>query len=295
MCRRRRCRTLDVMTNTTTTTSTNPIRNGVDTATLFATLDAVKGDHDIADFQFRATNRWVSGTHNRVDDPRLLRRQAGDDPPAAVDLDADHPAVLVGDDHGPTPVEYVLHALAACLTAGIANIAAARGDRARRGRRPPSRATSTCSASSACPTRSATASSRSASASPSRATTPRSCARSSSSRGSARPSTTSLTNGVPVSIEVDAADPPTDRLAAGRAHRTMRHRTDTLVIGAGQAGLAAQPLPHRARRDHVVLERGRIGRALAQRDVGLAPPADAELDERPARLGRTRARIRTGS
>ena len=41
-------------------------------------------------------------------------------------FDADHPAVLVGKDNGPTPVEFVLHALAACLTAGIANIAAAR-------------------------------------------------------------------------------------------------------------------------------------------------------------------------
>jgi uncharacterized OsmC-like protein len=37
--------------------------------------------------------------------------------------------VLVGSDHGPTPVEFVLHALAACLTAGLANIAAARGVR----------------------------------------------------------------------------------------------------------------------------------------------------------------------
>ena len=35
--------------------------------------------------------------------------------------------MLVGNDNGPTPVEYVLHALAACLTAGLANIAAARG------------------------------------------------------------------------------------------------------------------------------------------------------------------------
>jgi uncharacterized OsmC-like protein len=42
-------------------------------------------------------------------------------------FDADHPPVLVGTDNGPTPVEYMLHALAACLTAGIANIAAARG------------------------------------------------------------------------------------------------------------------------------------------------------------------------
>ena len=41
-------------------------------------------------------------------------------------LDADHPAVLVGQDHAPTPIEYVLHALAACLTSGVANIAAAR-------------------------------------------------------------------------------------------------------------------------------------------------------------------------
>jgi len=41
-------------------------------------------------------------------------------------FDADHPAVLVGTDNGPTPVEFVLHALAACLTAGLANIAAAR-------------------------------------------------------------------------------------------------------------------------------------------------------------------------
>ena len=35
--------------------------------------------------------------------------------------------MLVGDDHGPTPSEFLLHALASCLTAGIANIAAARG------------------------------------------------------------------------------------------------------------------------------------------------------------------------
>ena len=40
---------------------------------------------------------------------------------------ADHPAVLVGQDRGPTPVEFLLHGLAACITAGIGNIAAARG------------------------------------------------------------------------------------------------------------------------------------------------------------------------
>jgi uncharacterized OsmC-like protein len=35
--------------------------------------------------------------------------------------------VLVGTGQGPTPVEFLLHAIAACLTSGLANIAAARG------------------------------------------------------------------------------------------------------------------------------------------------------------------------
>jgi len=44
-----------------------------------------------------------------------------------TDVDADHPAVLVGQDEAPTPAEHLLHAIAACLTAGIANIASVRG------------------------------------------------------------------------------------------------------------------------------------------------------------------------
>jgi uncharacterized OsmC-like protein len=102
------------------------MRNGVDTATLFATLDAVKQAPQAAAFQFRAHNQWLSGTHNRstiadyfgVGEERTHER--------TFVFDADHPAILVGPDHGPTPVEFVLHALAACLTAGLANIAAAR-------------------------------------------------------------------------------------------------------------------------------------------------------------------------
>jgi uncharacterized OsmC-like protein len=110
-----------------TSTVNESTRNGVDTATLFATLDAVKAAPEAARFQFRARNQWLSGTHNRstidgfygVGEERAHER--------SFHFDADHPAVLVGRDNGPTPVEYVLHALAACLTAGLANIAAARG------------------------------------------------------------------------------------------------------------------------------------------------------------------------
>ncbi len=103
------------------------VRNGVDTATLFASLDAVRGDPGIAKFQFRATNTWVSGTHNRSTIHGFYGAKQDMTHREPFTFDADHPPVLVGTDNGPTPVEYLLHALAACLTAGIANVAAARG------------------------------------------------------------------------------------------------------------------------------------------------------------------------
>jgi uncharacterized OsmC-like protein len=107
-------------------TADNPVRNGVDTAMLFATIDAVKGNNEIAKFQFRATNKWISGTHNQSTIHGFYGAMQEMEHANVHVFDADHPAVLVGSDTGPTPVEYVLHALAACLTAGIANIAAAR-------------------------------------------------------------------------------------------------------------------------------------------------------------------------
>ncbi len=101
--------------------------NGVDVTTLFATRGAVKGQPEIADFQFRARNTWLTGTHSRTvlhgfygaGEERTHHR--------ATVVDADHPEVLVGADEAPSPVEYLLHAIASCLTAGIANVAAARG------------------------------------------------------------------------------------------------------------------------------------------------------------------------
>jgi uncharacterized OsmC-like protein len=108
------------------TVTEHPMRNGVDVATLFATLDAVKANPQIAQFQFRVTNEWVSGTHNRstIDSFFGAMQELRHVEPHTYD--ADHPKVLVGEDVGPTPTEFLLHALAACLTSGIANIAAAR-------------------------------------------------------------------------------------------------------------------------------------------------------------------------
>ena len=102
-------------------------RNGIDTPTLFATLNVVKGQPELAQFQFRATNRWIRGTNSRSRIEPFKGAGGVHANKGVHEYDADHPAVLVGGDEAPTPVEFLLHAIAACITAGIANIAAARG------------------------------------------------------------------------------------------------------------------------------------------------------------------------
>jgi uncharacterized OsmC-like protein len=111
-----------------TTTAAETIRNGVDTAQLFGTLDAVKGDPSIARFQFRARNRWIDGAYNRSTIRDFFAANQEDTSRTReFVLDAGEPAILLGTDTGPNPAEYLLHALAACLTTSLVYIAAARG------------------------------------------------------------------------------------------------------------------------------------------------------------------------
>ena len=165
-------------------------RNGVNTAKLFATLDAVKAQPEAARFRFSVENRWISGTHNRNQISTFYGVGAEQQHASTFAVEADHPAVLVGGDAAPTPVELLLAALASCLTSGLGNIAAVRkitlesvesqveGDIDLRG-------------ISACPVRSATASSRSGSASRCAATRhPPNCASWWSSPWPGPPSTT---------------------------------------------------------------------------------------------------------
>jgi uncharacterized OsmC-like protein len=106
---------------------TDTIDNGVDTKRLFATLDLITAEPELAKFQFRAANRWISGAHNRSSIKDFYGAGGEDTSRAeAFQLDAGEPEVLLGTDTGPNPVEYLLHALAACLTTAIVYTAAAR-------------------------------------------------------------------------------------------------------------------------------------------------------------------------
>lgn len=108
-------------------TSSTTTRNGVNVEALFGALDAVKAQPEAAKFQFRATNEWVKGTHSRSRIHDFFGLGAELTHRDSHEFDADHPEQLTGTDVAPSPVEYLLHALAACITAGIGNIASARG------------------------------------------------------------------------------------------------------------------------------------------------------------------------
>jgi uncharacterized OsmC-like protein len=113
---------------TTTTPTTEQYRNGVDTQQMFGTLDAITADPSLGRFQFRATNRWIEGSHNRSTIQGFYG--AGQEDGSRREpfvIDAGEPAVLLGHDHGANPAEALLHALAACLTTSIVYVAAARG------------------------------------------------------------------------------------------------------------------------------------------------------------------------
>ena len=103
------------------------IRNGVNVDTMFGTLDAIKANPALATFQWRASNQWLGGSHNRST-IKVFYAAGGDDTTRqhSFSLDAGEPAILLGHDEGPNPAEFMLHALAACLTTSLVYVCSAR-------------------------------------------------------------------------------------------------------------------------------------------------------------------------
>jgi len=104
------------------------IRNGVNIDQLYGTLDAVKSNPSLGAFKWRASNKWLGGSHNRST-IRSFYAAGGEDATRQVEFTADagEPNILIGHDEGPNPAEYLLHALAACLTTSVVYVASARG------------------------------------------------------------------------------------------------------------------------------------------------------------------------
>jgi uncharacterized OsmC-like protein len=109
-------------------TTTPATINGVNVEQLGANISAIQGNTELAKFQFRATNTWINGGHNRTTIKEFYGVGKEDTTRTKpFVLDADEPPVLLGEDQGANPVEFVLHALASCLTTAMVYHAAAQG------------------------------------------------------------------------------------------------------------------------------------------------------------------------
>ncbi|NTV41712.1 MAG: OsmC family protein [Syntrophobacteraceae bacterium] len=101
--------------------------NGVNVDQLFSTIDLIKEKPEIAKFKFRATNKWVGGTHNRATVKDFYGAGKEDDTRETMTFHMDEPPVLLGNNQGPNPVEYLLVALSGCLTTSLIAHASAKG------------------------------------------------------------------------------------------------------------------------------------------------------------------------
>ena len=106
-----------------TTTETRPVDNGVNVEALLGARAALTEAPEAAKFQWRASCEWQNGTHSTSTVEGFFGLGEEQHHRTTSSFEVDHPEVFASEDHGPTPVEYVLVGLAGCLTAGVAAVA----------------------------------------------------------------------------------------------------------------------------------------------------------------------------
>jgi uncharacterized OsmC-like protein len=109
------------------TMTNTPVDNGVNTEALLGAREALSAAPEAAAFTWRASCRWVHGTHSTSTIEGFHGLGADHEHKNTFTFEADHPECFASQDLGATPVEIVLAGLASCLTAGVAAVAQHRG------------------------------------------------------------------------------------------------------------------------------------------------------------------------
>ena len=99
------------------------VDNGVNVQALLGARQALTDTPQAAQFKWRASCRWVRGTHSESTVRGFFGLGSEQGHKTEFHFEADHPEIFASEDLGATPVEYVLVGLASCLTAGVAAIA----------------------------------------------------------------------------------------------------------------------------------------------------------------------------
>jgi uncharacterized OsmC-like protein len=106
-----------------TTVAEKQVNNGVNVEALLGAREALSKAPEAAKFNWKATCKWVSGTHSQTSVKAFYGLGQDHAHKSEFMFDVDHPEVFASEDKGATPVELVLTGLAGCLTAGVAAIA----------------------------------------------------------------------------------------------------------------------------------------------------------------------------
>ena len=102
--------------------------NGLDSTQLFETVEHIKSQPSLAQFKFRAKNRWINGTVNRSTIKGFYGAGREDDSrKVAFEYATDEPPILLGNNEAANTGEFLLHALAGCVTTSTILHATARG------------------------------------------------------------------------------------------------------------------------------------------------------------------------
>jgi uncharacterized OsmC-like protein len=99
------------------------VDNGVNVEALLEARAALTETPAAAKFTWRATCKWVNGTHSQSTIQSFFGLGEEQSHRTEFSFDADHPEIFASKDNGATPVEMVLVGLASCLTAGVAAVA----------------------------------------------------------------------------------------------------------------------------------------------------------------------------
>jgi len=109
------------------TITDRPVNNGVNVAALLGAREALSAAPEAAQFTWRASCTWRTGTHSHCTVDGFTGLGTEQQHRTTYDYDIDHPECFASEDNGATPVEVVLVGLAGCLTAGVAAVAQFRG------------------------------------------------------------------------------------------------------------------------------------------------------------------------
>ena len=110
------------------TEQTNTTRNGLNLQQMTQTIEAIKATPSLGEFEFRASNQWIDGGENRSSIKGFYGAGSEDESRSEpFTFTNGEPPILLGNNEGANPVEFLLHALAGCVTTTTVLHATARG------------------------------------------------------------------------------------------------------------------------------------------------------------------------